>query len=182
MTDEPRRLTGAELEQFFTEHGGRESFEKYREESGQTDAVIDVWEDGAYQIRFGATVMQPDFQVYLHEGALNDITQFLRARIEATQSEADAYDARLWKLYGSGRGVSERVVGDTQCKMALIDQHQPDESSTTGARCKCCVDPSAEGPNGLVVGVPYPCDTLRALTAIYSSHPDYRQEWAIGTR
>lgn len=29
------------------------------------------------------------------------------------------------------------------------------------------------------IGEAEPCDTLRALAAVYADHPDYREEWAL---
>jgi len=54
-----------------------------------------------------------------------------------------------------------RVLRDAAFKRLLLDLHEPDQYG-----CQRCEEP---GPA---------CRTLWELAAVYSDHPDYRQEWA----
>lgn len=73
-----------------------------------------------------------------------------------------------------------RVLAECAAKRAITELHgRPvrDEGWKSGAAndhlwCGSCgsIDDSPE---------PYPCDTVKAIAAVYKDHPDYRQEWAI---
>lgn len=72
-----------------------------------------------------------------------------------------------------------RVLAECAAKRAILGLHGPvkDDGWLSGSAhdylwCGSCgsIDDSPE---------PHPCDTLKALAAIYADHPDYQQEWAL---
>ena len=102
-----------------------------------------------------------------------NITDFLLARIEEDESRAAYYGLAL----GTGR-----VLAECTAKRAIIEAHPPVDYSGMGM-----TSPDACVVCGIEVGMSdweyakgsFPCDTLRALAAIYKDHPDYQQEWAL---
>jgi hypothetical protein len=73
-----------------------------------------------------------------------------------------------------------RALRELEAKARIVDEHAPVHpvvlrelvsSSQEGlvilSFCPVC---DSEEP---------PCSTLRALTSVYSDHPDYRQEWTL---
>jgi Family of unknown function (DUF6221) len=63
-----------------------------------------------------------------------------------------------------------RVLREVEAKRRIIDHHKPvrHEGRTM---CHSCL--------GAVTF--WPCPTLQHLAAVWSDHPDYRQEWAVTT-
>lgn len=59
-----------------------------------------------------------------------------------------------------------RVLRDVALKVYLLDRHR--EVTYYGGACSC----------DECEGVPFPCETMRHVAAVYAGHPDYRQEWA----
>ena len=116
------------------------------------------------------------------------ITEFLLARI--AEDEAAAKAAAPWSTGSRHEGQPldwsihfdrwspARVLAECKAKRAIIELHAPvrDEGWLSGEAndhlwCGSCgsIDDSPE---------PYPCDTLKALAAVYAEHSEYRQEWA----
>ena len=63
-------------------------------------------------------------------------------------------------------GVAARVLREVAAKRAILAEHQPQQMGYIEAqRCPTC-------------RTAWPCIEGRALAAVYSDHPDYRQEWA----
>lgn len=120
------------------------------------------------------------------------ITEFLLARIaedevRATMREWHTIDCETIPndagySYPCDCGVPERMAAECSSKRAIIEMHgrMAGESWQTWRNkyCATCADwedgQIGEGPPN----IEYPCDTLRALAAVYEDHPDYRQEWA----
>lgn len=70
-----------------------------------------------------------------------------------------------------------RVLREVEAKRAILGEHQPGYSTTypkpSGQpTCSVCNEGSWD-----VECIPWPCPTVRHLSAIYSGHPGYRQEW-----
>lgn len=71
-----------------------------------------------------------------------------------------------------------RVLAECAAKRVVLDLHDGVEDKSWGGAehdylwCGSCgsIDDSP---------VAHPCDTLKALAAIYSTHPDFQQEWAL---
>lgn len=76
-----------------------------------------------------------------------------------------------------------RVLAECAAKRAIIEEHSPVDYSGIGMKspnaCNLCgVEKTMSDwewdENS------YPCNTLRALAAIYADHPDYQEAWAVG--
>lgn len=73
-----------------------------------------------------------------------------------------------------------RVLREVGAKRAVIAIHDPSrhpDDPSSVRWCPVCITgrhgyPEEWGDD------PYPCLTLRQLAAVWSDHPDYRQEWA----
>jgi hypothetical protein len=124
-----------------------------------------------------------------------DLVEFLEARIsedEETASLAEATEwftthgiqARMVKQYGELAAVfmcrfdPARVLAECEAKRQIIDLHSRggeygytdyDGAIQHVPACNMC------GTAG-EYDEPWPCGTLRALAAVYSSHPDYPKE------
>jgi hypothetical protein len=57
-----------------------------------------------------------------------------------------------------------RLLAQVEAARLILNLHRPD-------------DPVAGDPICTVCLYTPPCETLRALTAVYAAHPDYRPEW-----
>ncbi len=111
---------------------------------------------------------------------MDDLVAFLRARLDEDEA---AFDQRE---HDSGqcdylRGVHlepERALAEVQAKRAILAEHPHVKAAFTALPetfgCRCC---HYGGEGRGVQGFGW-CKTLRALAAIYGSHPGYRPEWA----
>ncbi|MBF6672432.1 DUF6221 family protein [Glutamicibacter sp. FBE19] len=92
-----------------------------------------------------------------------NIIEFLEVRIAEDEQEAKACLAQ----YERGEDVSKRrwtrMLGECKVKLAIVDLHSP-------------IDP-CDAHDEQMKSIS--CDTLRALAAIYSDHPDYKDEWTL---
>lgn len=99
------------------------------------------------------------------------ITEFLLARIAEDEEEA----ARMGctEYYDGGWSIEHEIHIRRECaaKRAIIGMHRKSPSPFDEGLCAMCAEAGANGQA-------YPCDTIKVLAAIYSDHPDYRQEWA----
>ena len=89
---------------------------------------------------------------------MNDLTEFLRARLDEDEA-ADLHERKCSAGYYGAPctcGWRYRKVREIEAKRAILDDHE-----------------SEDGP---YFSGSYPA--LRRLAAIYSDHPDYRPEWA----
>lgn len=120
------------------------------------------------------------------------ITEFLEARItedeavardiagcESRDPEGQGYSGTVMEMEGSARyGViavdPARLLAECAAKRAIIEMHRRTMDTygdALGDTCTMCAD---SGPDAQ----PFPCDTLKALAAVYKDHPDYQPEWA----
>lgn len=69
-----------------------------------------------------------------------------------------------------------RVLAECAAKRAIVGEHELVEKVYLKDYCSTCADwensEFGEGPPG----IEWPCPTLRAVAAVYASHPDYQQE------
>lgn len=73
-----------------------------------------------------------------------------------------------------------RVLAECAAKRQIVELHQPDDD-----KCSVCsheIDYASDGYGGEYyenrrTGDDWPCATLRAIAAVYSDHPDYREDW-----
>jgi Family of unknown function (DUF6221) len=101
----------------------------------------------------------------------DDLTAFLKARLAEDEAEAASF--------AGPPSLRERQRREAEAKRAILAAHpvRPVRNGT----CQVCTD--VEGTSYLSYlsdqhkVAPPPCPTLRALAAVYSDHPDYRQEW-----
>lgn len=115
------------------------------------------------------------------------ITEFLLARIAEDEAAVEqlthVFHSAGTQMYVKESWImsplrKERFLAECAAKRAIVELHSPvkDDGWKSGAAhgnlwCGSCgsIDDSPE---------PFPCDTLKALAAVYASHPDYRQEWS----
>ena len=108
-----------------------------------------------------------------------NITEFLEARI--AEDEAGAINRvvlRAEDRRSLTMDEAERVHAECAAKRVIVELHGPleDRGGQSGVDhgflwCGSC-GTLDDAP------VPFPCETLEALAAVYKDHPDYRQEWA----
>jgi hypothetical protein len=117
---------------------------------------------------------------------VSDLTAFLDARLDEDEAAAKAAWGVEWDWRYVAQPLGERpsiahtlhiarhdparVLREVVAKRSLVEDH-------TG---QCCVNDTCCGE---IAGyfdseAGDPCPVLRHLAAIYSDHPDYRQEWA----
>jgi hypothetical protein len=113
-----------------------------------------------------------------------NITEFLLARVAEDEAENADYakleddDARGWAI-----AYAQRVLAECAAKRTILEDHEPVDYSGIGmASPNACVLCGAERNMHDWEWIPnsFPCNTVRGLASVYSDHPDYRQEWAIG--
>lgn len=101
------------------------------------------------------------------------ISEFLLARIAEDEAAAVTVEA----------GLRARAVAECECKRMLVELHadggssqgQEDEDGPYTMLDNACETCGKFGE----YGVPWPCESIRAVAAVYSGHPGYRQEWKI---
>ena len=111
---------------------------------------------------------------------MNELTEFLLARITEDESRASSGWSRLgdtrWETDNYGRDFLTPSAALAECaaKRAIIEMAQ-DATDLD----KYATDDWPESRN--LATQPYCGDViLRAIAAVYKGHPDYRQEWANG--
>jgi hypothetical protein len=99
----------------------------------------------------------------------SDLAAFLAARLDEDEAIAvRTVDAgRLFRQIAAGRAIlaAHRVV------------EYPGPYVPVSPTCSICIT-EREGYQEEWGDDDWPCATIRLLTAVYSDHPDYRQEWA----
>jgi hypothetical protein len=101
------------------------------------------------------------------------ITEFLEARIDEDEAQAK-YVHEYGDTGGAALFAPARVLAECATKRAILGMydtyanavHESVGIAAVGARC----------------GQEVTADVLGAIAAVYKDHPDYRQEWADGTR
>ena len=120
---------------------------------------------------------------------MDDLVEFLRARLAEDAAVARAADARLGNVLNQvgysdsaaeaderhiARHSPARVLREVEAKRRIMECHEPWTASNGDITCGRCGREHIGGrPGGH-----FPCQTLRLLALPYSDHPDYRQEWA----
>ena len=110
----------------------------------------------------------------------DDLTAFLTARLD--EDEASARDVRyIWPTSFEITLNPARVLREVEAGRAILTLHNRTHECPIGSAEQSAV----KGPwlyiaseHVEVAGTEWPCTTLRHLAAVYSGHPDYRQEWA----
>jgi hypothetical protein len=106
-----------------------------------------------------------------------NITEFLEARIAEDEVQATKH---LPSLSAHGLGdYGLRVLAECEAKRTIAELHDSveDRNWQSGKDhdflwCGSC-GTLDDAP------VPYPCETLQTLAAVYKDHPDYQQDWAL---
>jgi len=107
-----------------------------------------------------------------------ELAAFLTARLDEDEAAAERYLAHsVWRY--------ERALREIEAKREILRLHgrmsvQPghpmfNDAHLTSAPMPLCR--SCEPETMWRRERSWPCRTLRALAAVYSDHPDYRQEW-----
>jgi Family of unknown function (DUF6221) len=71
-----------------------------------------------------------------------------------------------------------RVLREVEAKRVIMEWHYrglPPEGAPEGL--EICAGEEGDGDTWQMA-TPWPCPQIRALAAVYSDHPDYREEWA----
>jgi len=102
-----------------------------------------------------------------------DLAAFLAARLDEDEAAVSVF-------FGRDFGPS-RPSREIDAKRAILAEHVSTEDlgAPIPAVCNRCTTDAIQirfiSPTECL---PWPCPTVRALAAVYSDHPDYRQEWA----
>ncbi len=124
-------------------------------------------------------------------GMSGDLTAFLNARLD----EDEAYGPRPLEpgeypnvFEGHEPGAPKRVLREVEAKRKILGMHHPTQPHpefgfTYPAAAKFC-GWCGPGDNWQAEQEPdhypfalWPCGHARQLAAVYSDHPDYREEW-----
>lgn len=114
------------------------------------------------------------------------IVEFLNARLNEDVVIAfmgEEWSAEDWEAAaGSGivathiaRHDPARALREVTAKRQILAAHPDDEG-----QCERCLDSDGiwhENGRTIAYTAMYPCDTVRALAAVYADHPDYRTDW-----
>jgi hypothetical protein len=106
---------------------------------------------------------------------VRDLTKFGYARLaEDERADWHVYDCAGMDFGdGCGCGVPERMRREVAVKRKILALHEPLPSSYgEPSVCPSCWPQPWVGTHPLA-----PCPTMRHLVAVYSNHPDYRDEW-----
>lgn len=94
------------------------------------------------------------------------ITEFLLARIaddEAMAEDGVRYEVAIhYAGGGDWESLKDRWLAECEAKRRIVGLH----TENCVHECTTCL---LEGD--------WPCQTLRALAAVYADHPDYQREW-----
>ena len=112
------------------------------------------------------------------------IIEFLEARITEDEYEAKTCLARYERGEGASKRRWIRMLAECKSKRVIIGLHQPDRILEnwywSQRKCAECGGTWHKWLNNDVptdIGPEQGCATLRAIAAIYSDHPDYKDEW-----
>ena len=98
--------------------------------------------------------------------------------LHPAEGYGDMADLRAWADADQG-WTQDRVLREVEAKRAILAEHEESNWDIDGSRlCLRCINPYDLAGGKPHQWVFFPCPTLRHLGAIYSAHPDYRQEWA----
>jgi hypothetical protein len=125
-----------------------------------------------------ASVAGPDWHHALDDDGLGYTVRLLSAagsRLADTHRNDEEIAPHL------ARYDPARVLLGVAAKRAILAEHvnAQDLGAPIPAVCNRCTTDEVQirffSPTECL---PWPCPTVRALAAVYSDHPDYRQEWA----
>jgi hypothetical protein len=95
---------------------------------------------------------------------VDDLIAFLNARLDEDEAAAKAAADPALRWLAAARAI-------------LAEHHPTDWMAYGDHMCfRCVLDDEEPHPAGYG-WLPYPCPTVRHLAAVWSDHPDYRQEW-----
>jgi len=106
------------------------------------------------------------------------LTEFVAARLDEDEAAARFMmdrEARCLQLRAEFLGfpLGERVLREAGAKRKILALHEQARSHKNGRLLDFCI---CQAEDGVVCGH-WPCETLRALAAVYSDHPDYDPAW-----
>ncbi len=100
-----------------------------------------------------------------------ELTAFLEARIDEDERYLKSNRHHLW---------TERPLREAAAKRAILAEHGPANGGRDTDRCRVCTAIAHTGMGQTDARrFRAPCPTLLFLAAVYSDHPDYREEWAL---
>lgn len=124
-----------------------------------------------------------------------DIVRFLNDRLDEDEAVArrskadDAMNPNLRIPAGWVDGVADRVLREVEAKRRIIAMHHLAELECPQSEgdyrcceeytCQCQID-ALDLQDAMDVRdqhAEWPCQTVRALAAVYADHPEYREEW-----
>lgn len=124
-----------------------------------------------------ATVTLAEFllaRIAEDEAAVNERTRYGAPRgSELLEQFGDFGDDERWMI----EMPAGRLLAECEAKRQIVRLHEPYGTPQrmvygTIIACSTC---------GSVDDAPHewPCETLKALAAVYADHPDYREEWRL---
>lgn len=127
---------------------------------------------------------------------MDDLTAFITARLDEDEWMAsvalgslppypleplrDRAGERLPEQYAAHIAIHDpaRVLREVAAKRAILAEHTSFAPGIGPSRGEPCCMRCGAGFDDVYLTCPWPCDTLKVLAAVWSEHPDYRQEWA----
>ncbi len=99
---------------------------------------------------------------------MDDLIAFLAARL------AEAWSAARDRELAAGldESAGTRMIDAFR---AILDRHMPHETAFGGPACDWCSEDVDDRPQ--LAKERWPCPDVLSLAAVWSGHPDYRQEW-----
>lgn len=98
------------------------------------------------------------------------IIEFLKARIAEDEANAGSW-YESWK--DTMDSMEDRILAECAAKRRIVELHYQD---VVPGKFDLAEDHACDRGWG-DVAYTEDCTTLRALAAVYSDHPDYRDEW-----
>jgi hypothetical protein len=123
---------------------------------------------------------------------VNLLVEFLRTRLDEDEQRSDhIHNDNCEYFWNPERpelhdcGEPTRVLAEVKAKRLILDEHRP-TSDEELIVCTTCADQDWVYVRRKQTGDPqfggWPCSTIRALTLMYTDHPDYNPEWLRKTR
>jgi len=106
---------------------------------------------------------------------VNDLLAFVSARLDETQKLAQAYldHAVARNRPGPERWSNGTLLNAVEAMQRILTEHGPANGGRDASRCRVCTAIH----DGRATRFRAPCPTLLFVAAVFSSHPDYQQEW-----
>ncbi len=116
------------------------------------------------------------------------LTDFLLARIAEDEASIEGDWADGYGLHIISTTMHERMGRECEAKRRLVEMHEPvrwrlggSTNPFTGKVTEeqfICSECSGDD-DPYIDQVDYPCQTIRTVAAVYSDHPDSRDEWTV---